>query len=47
VTEGARDIAVIAVIAIAPLAITLIFALLRGYTITVVLTRGDKRKNGQ
>jgi hypothetical protein len=34
-TGEARDLAIIAVIAVAPLAITLIFALLRGYNITV------------
>jgi len=43
-TEGARDLAIIAVVAIAPLAITLIVALLRGYTIDLHMTRDEKRR---
>lgn len=42
-SEDARNIAVIAVIAIAPLAICIIIALLRGYRIEVFLRR-DKDK---
>jgi hypothetical protein len=43
-TSDARDLAIIAVIAVAPLAITLIVALLRSYTIDVHMTRRDKRR---
>ena len=39
------DVAALAVIAIAPLALVLIFALLRGYTITVHLTRQGRRRD--
>lgn len=42
-TDDARNLAIIAVIAVAPLAITLIFAILRGYTITVHFTRENKK----
>lgn len=42
-SESGRDIAIIAVIAVAPLAITLIIALLRGYRIEVHMRR-DKDK---
>lgn len=42
-TEDARNLAIIAVIAVAPLAIVLIFALLRGYEITVHMVRRSKR----
>ena len=41
-TEGARDLAIIAVIAVAPLAIVLIVALLKSYTITLHMTRKSK-----
>lgn len=44
-TQSARDLAVIAVIAVAPLAITLIIAFLRGYTIDLHMERNNK-KNG-
>lgn len=43
-TEDARNLALIAVIAIAPLAITLMIALLRGYTIDLHMTRDIKRR---
>lgn len=39
------DLAALAVVAIAPLAIVLIIALIRGYTITVHLTREPKRRH--
>jgi hypothetical protein len=42
-TEDARNLALIAVIAVAPLAIVMIFALLRGYTIDLHMTRDMKR----
>jgi len=42
-TADARNLAVIAVIAVAPLAITLVIALLRGYTIDLHMTRDVKR----
>jgi hypothetical protein len=42
-TSDARDLAIIAVIAVAPLAIVLIFAILRAYTITLHMTRDEKR----
>lgn len=42
-TEDARNLAVIAVLAIAPLAIVLIFAILRGYTIDLHMTRDIRR----
>jgi hypothetical protein len=42
-TGDARKIAIVAVIAVAPLAIVLAIALLRGYTITTVFHRADKR----
>jgi hypothetical protein len=38
-TEDARNLAIIAVVAIAPLAIVLIIALLRGYTIDLHMRR--------
>jgi hypothetical protein len=40
-TDDARNLAIIAVIAVAPLAIVLITALLRGYTIDVHMTRDE------
>lgn len=40
--EDGRNLAIIAVIAVAPLAIVLLVALLRGYTITVHMTRDAK-----
>jgi len=47
-TSDARDLAIIAVIAVAPLAIVLIFAILRGYTVTVHMTReGRRRRRGE
>jgi hypothetical protein len=42
----ARDAALIALVAIAPLAIVLIVALIRGYTVTVHLTRDSKKHDG-
>ena len=39
----ARDAALIAVVAIAPLAIILIIAFLRGYDITVIFERNKKK----
>lgn len=42
-TADARNLALIAVIAVAPLAIVLIVALLRGYTIDLHMTRDVKR----
>jgi hypothetical protein len=41
--DDVRIAAIIAVVAIAPLAIILIVALLRGYTIFVHMHRGDKK----
>jgi hypothetical protein len=38
-TEDARNLAIVAIVAIAPVAIVLIFAILRGYTITLHMTR--------
>ena len=46
-TEGARDLAIIAVIAVAPLAIVLIVALLKSYTITLHMTRRSKRERDE
>lgn len=43
-TDDARNLAIIAVIAVAPLAICLIVALLRGYTIDLHMTRYVKRR---
>lgn len=40
-TEDARSLAIVAIIAVAPLAIVLIFLVLRGYTIDGHLTRGE------
>ena len=44
-TDEARDLAVIAIIAVAPLAIVLIVAMIRGYTITLHMTRNGDRRN--
>lgn len=44
-SENARDLAFIAFIAIAPLAMILIVALIRGYTITLHMTR-ERKRNG-
>jgi hypothetical protein len=41
---NASDVAAIAVVAIAPLAIVMIFAMIRGYTITVHFTRAGKHR---
>lgn len=49
-TDDARNLAAIALIAIAPLAIVLIVALLRGYTIDIHMTRDEKprrRRRGE
>ena len=46
-TEDARNLAIIAVIAVAPLAIVLMVALLRGYTMTMHFTRFNKKKNDE
>lgn len=43
-TGDARNMAIIAVVAVAPLAITLIIALLRGYTIDLHMRRRDPRR---
>jgi hypothetical protein len=43
-TSDARDLAIIAVIAVAPLAIVLVFSILRGYTITLHMTRDERRR---
>jgi hypothetical protein len=43
-TEDARNLAIVAVVAIAPVAIVLIFALLRGYSITLHMTRPRLRR---
>ena len=40
--DEARTVAILLVLAIAPVAIVLVVALLRGYTIDVHLTRDDK-----
>lgn len=42
-TSDARNLAIIAVIAVAPLAIVLIIALLRSYTIDLHMTRDVRR----
>jgi hypothetical protein len=42
-TSDARNLAIIAVIAVAPLAIVLVIALLRSYTIDLHMTRDLKR----
>lgn len=42
-TADARNLALIAVIAVAPLAIVLIVALFRGYTIDLHMTREERR----
>jgi hypothetical protein len=42
-TSDARNLAIVAVIAVAPLAITLVIALLRGYTIDLHMTRENRR----
>lgn len=42
-TEDARNLAAVAVLAVAPLALVLIFAILRGYTITIHLTREERK----
>jgi hypothetical protein len=47
VSNDARAIAVIAVIAVAPLAICIIIALLRGYRIEVYLRRDKGNKGGE
>jgi hypothetical protein len=39
-TSDARNLAIVAVIAIAPLALVLIIAVLRSYTIDIHMTRG-------
>lgn len=44
-TEDARNLAIVAVIAIAPLALVLLFALLRGYTIDLHMTREERRRD--
>lgn len=43
-TADARNLAIIAVIAVAPLAIVLMVALLRGYEITVHFIRDRRRR---
>jgi hypothetical protein len=43
-TSDARNLAIVAVIAVAPLAITLVIALLRGYTIDLHMTRENRRR---
>jgi hypothetical protein len=40
-TEDARNVAIILIIAIAPLAIVLIVALLRSYTVSLHMTRDE------
>jgi hypothetical protein len=46
-TEDARNLAIVAVIAIAPLALVILFAILRGYTIDLHMSRDDppRRRN--
>jgi len=46
-TQDARDLAVIAVIAVAPLALCVIIALLRGYTIHLSMDRTGQRRWGR
>lgn len=43
----ARALGLVAIIAVAPLAIVLVIALLRGYTITLHMTREERRKRGE
>lgn len=45
-TGDARALAIVALIAVAPLAIVLVIALLRGYTISLHMTRDEKRRRG-
>jgi hypothetical protein len=42
-TEDARSLAIIALIAVAPIVVVLLFAILRGYTVTLHMTREDRR----
>jgi len=44
-TADARSLALVALIAVAPLAIVLIIALLRGYSIDVHFKRRDRRRD--
>jgi len=44
--EDARALALVALIAVAPLAIVLVIALLRGYTISLHMTREGKQRRG-
>jgi len=44
-TADARNLALVAIIAVAPLAIVLIIALLRGYSIDVHFKRRDRRRD--
>lgn len=46
VSSDARAAALVAVIAVAPLAIVLVIAILRGYTIHVSAYRGQKGSRG-
>jgi hypothetical protein len=41
-TEDARNLAIVAVIAIAPLALIMLFAILRSYTIDLHMTRDER-----
>jgi hypothetical protein len=44
-TSDARNLAIVAVIAVAPLAIVLIFAMLRGYTIHLTAFREELKRH--
>lgn len=46
-TADARSLALVALIAVAPLAIVLVIALLRGYTIDLHMTRDENKRNGK
>jgi hypothetical protein len=41
-----RALAVVALVAVAPIVIVLLFAILRGYTVTLHMTREGKKNGG-
>jgi hypothetical protein len=42
-TADARSLAIVALVAVAPIVVVLLFAILRGYTVTLHMTRDHKR----
>lgn len=46
-TTDARNLAIVAVVAIAPLALVVIFAILRGYTVHLTMFRGRRRDDDE